>query len=106
MKKKPYWTKTIDYSIAKDVDLKLRLHKVRGKLETFSLVFKYKLDGKWHMIKRCDNTKVHGGLPHCHIYKINGKQTREIMGDKGDNMGVIADAILRDLKKNYPKVVE
>jgi hypothetical protein len=106
MKSTRYWHKIIRYSVAEDVDLKLCLRKQHGKLERFSLVFRYKISGKWHTIKRCDNTRVHGGIPHCHIYKIKGKQAKEIVGDKKDNMGIIAAAIINDLKKNYIKVVE
>jgi hypothetical protein len=106
MKSTRYWHKIITYSVTEDVDLELCLRKRRGKLERFSLVFRYKINGRWRTIKRCDNTLMHGGIPHCHIFKMNGRESKVIVGDKKDNMGKIAAAILEDIKKNYPKVVE
>jgi hypothetical protein len=106
MKREEYWNKKIKYPVAEDVDLELCLKKKKGKLERFSLIFRYKIGGKWKMIKRCDNTGMHGGIPHCHIYKLEGEERKEIVGDANDNMGVIADILIKDLKKNYKNVVE
>ncbi len=58
------------------------------------------------MVKRCDNSELHGGVPHCHLYKIGGAETKENVGDAKDNMGVIAALLVEDLKHNYEKVVE
>jgi hypothetical protein len=58
------------------------------------------------MVKRCDNSELHGGIPHCHLYKIGGIETKENVGDAKDNMGIIAALLVEDLKQNYEKVVE
>jgi hypothetical protein len=103
-----YWDKVIKYGDVADekVDLRLRLHRKRGKLERFSLIFKYDIDGKRHTIKRCDNSLVHDGWPHCHIYKAKGPPTLVLVGDRTDNMGKVSDRLVREIKKNYEKIVE
>lgn len=105
MKSSPYWHRIIRYPVADDVDLELCLRKRRGTLERFSLIFRYKINGRWRMIKRCDNSELHGGIPHCHFYKIGGSETKENVGDAKDNMGIIAAILVEDLKQNYEKVV-
>lgn len=108
MNKRKYWDKVIKYSDVGDenVDLRLYLHREQGKLETFSLVFKYHVDNKWRTIKRCDNSLVHDGWPHCHIYKAKSPPTLVLVGNKMDNMGKVSDRLVREIKKNYEKIVE
>jgi hypothetical protein len=105
--KKVYWDKIIDYRDFGDgnVDLKLLLRRRNGKLERFSLVFKYKFEGDWQTVKRCDNSEVHQGVPHCHIYKTKGPPSLVIVGDITDNMGKVSRRLTQEIKENYEKIV-
>lgn len=106
MKQRRYWTKKITIPIADDVDLRLYLRIEKGKARYFSIIFRKKFGRRWRMIKRCDNTKQHGGVPHCHIYKANGRKHREIIADKNSNLGTVADNIINDLQRNYRGVFD
>lgn len=106
-KRYKYWTKKITILQSESISLIqcFRIQKGMGAVD-FSVVLKTKIDERWHFIKRCDSSKKHDSVPHCHIYKLNGKQHREVIGAKNSNLGNLAKAIVDDISDNYEEILE
>ena len=104
--RRSYWTKRIKISLSDSLILSQFFRVQRGRAVDFSIVLMARIDKRWRYIKRCDSTKKHGNVPHCHIYKLNGKFHIENIGKKSDNLGVLARAIIDDINDNYETILE
>jgi hypothetical protein len=107
MPRSSYWTRTIPILADETVRITQKFKiDTRGRAIDFSLVLFVKIDGRWHRIKRCDATPLHGGVPHCHIYLLRGDVRREIVGAVGDNLGVIVSEIIRDIRQRLQSIID
>lgn len=102
-----YWTKKIYIPLGTNDAILWQCFKLsRGKAVDFSVVLRVKIRGAWRFVKRCDASKKHNSVPHCHVYKVNGKQHTENVGIRGANLGVLAKAIIDDIRDNYETILE
>lgn|GEM_PF-5566736 len=106
MPRNPYWTKTIQVPADESTKIIYQFKISHGGATDFSLALHVKIDGRWHLIKRCDATPRDGGAPHCHIYKLKGKGHRISVGAAGDNLGIIVSEIIEDIRHRLTAIVD
>ncbi len=92
--------------IGDEIDVVIKLETKNNKIQRFSIVFKKKLEGYWHIIMRCDNTKIHGGDPHCHYPKRRGKERVIYLGQEGDDVEPIIQDIINKINRKHKSLVQ
>jgi hypothetical protein len=106
--RKDYWTRTIPILVDESTRV-VQQFKINagGKAVDFSLALHVKIDGRFHKIKHCDANPEDGGVPHCHIYKLNnGEPRREIVGGEGAVLGLFVSEFIRDIRSRLPTILD
>lgn len=101
-----YWTTHYLLSFEEELELRVCFRVLRGKVDAFSIVLRKKEGNDWYTVKRCDNTKIHGSVPHCHIYKRKGKKYVQFFDETTIDCGTIATNLIEDFKTRYHTIVE
>lgn len=92
--------------IGDEINLIIKSEIKNGTIQQFSIVFRKKIDGYWHTVMRCDNSKKHDESPHCHYLKHRGEEQIIYLGTKDDNMEHIIQEIINNINRRYKKIVE